>query len=85
MLLNFMLSLRNYSPRRHSRHGLAGIQCHGWQTVEQHHATIHGNWIPAIPAGMTGGVSSYILTGMSGHIYYGEATSAAFQWTQCGL
>ena len=25
----------------------------------QHQATIHGNWIPAIPAGMTGGVSSY--------------------------
>ncbi|MCP5017628.1 MAG: hypothetical protein GY938_20510 [Ketobacter sp.] len=27
--------------------------------LKQHHATIHGNWIPAIPAEMTGGVSSY--------------------------
>ena len=26
----------------------------------QHNATIHSNWILAIPAGMTGGVSIYV-------------------------
>ncbi len=27
---------------------------------DDHNITIHGNWIPAIPAGMTSSVSSYL-------------------------